>query len=552
MFIASHKKPLQFHPISTHSRVSSNELIKKSLKIKKHPFNPELSSKTHLSLFLNYSKTDLILPIPPTLFLLKSINKQILFYNKAGELHIEEGPSTYTKFLNLTNTQEVHKYRHPKFIAFYDSGISLLQEAEDIKQLISNDNQICIQKFIVTDKFFSSKLRIFWHKDKGFNYWAVNNKNSKPKTQWFQEESMKKVQSSYMFKVNDFYYAGRLLKTSMSPFNLYSSKIRKIVSQRDTVKNSEIIRRCSHVKSIYPLNFYLAKQSDPENSSNCKMFLSYPKLEFIILNILSSVEKWVDNLETREIKKASFDFIEDRKGKWVLIGCKFQDIDFESHLQSISMTKVSVDGKIMIKEKKFDEGKEQNEMYSQKILHFKNRIQNLSVKSAKYIDLDKSTMIAFYRPINKESNSSEWNSMKTDVEISPIARQYDSTIMKARELKKKSQQYSELSKEYLIKGNEISEIIEEIIDSISQNSHFSISTSSNTKLTNFKDFLNNHLQGLSSSQKPSNNQILKNLGITNRNFQEFITTLNSILQSHYESHIKEIILENIILTSGFT
>lgn len=553
MFLASHKKPIQLNPISTRSRVSSKEQIQRALKFKKHPFNPELSSKTHLSLFLNYSEADLDLHIPPTLLLLNSINKQILFYHKAGELHMEEGSSTTSKFIDLAKDQEVHKYRQPKFISFNETGISLLNDEEDLKPLFRTDCQTCIQKFIASDKKNSTKLRIFWNRDKGFTYWTVNNKNSLPKTQWFQEESIKKVQSSYMFKVNEFHYAGRLLKTSMSPFNLYSSKIKKIKSQREIIKHNELfIRRNSHVKSTYPLNLYLAKQSDPENSSSYKLLLNYPKLEFFISSIVAAVDKWVENLGTRDVKKASFDFVEDRKGKWFFIGCKFQDIDFESHLQSLNMTKARINGKMQMQELRLEEGNEQKEKYSQKITDLKNRVFSISVRSARYIDLDKSSMIALYRPMNKDSHFSEWHTTKNDSEISPIASLYDTTINKARELKKKTQQYSEVFNEYLKKGHKIPEIIEEIIDSMSLNDNFSPYTRLFTKVLNFKEFLDNSLRGLVSNIKTGNNQILKDLGVTRRNFEEFIMILNSVLLKHYEEDIKEIILENIIESSGFT
>ena len=61
-----------------------------------------------------------------------------------------------------------------------------------------------------------------------------------PKTQWFaKESSLKHENSAYMHNISKYTYAGRLLKTSVSPFNLYRPKaIKKRISLASSRKES--------------------------------------------------------------------------------------------------------------------------------------------------------------------------------------------------------------------------------------------------------------------------------------------------------------------------
>jgi hypothetical protein len=379
----------------------------------------------------------------------------------------------------------------------------------------------------------------------------VINKNQLPKTQWFQDERIKKGQSSYLFKVNDFHYAGRLLKTSMSPFNLYSSKLKQTRgAQSKTTKSSDfIIRRNSHAKISYFQNSYLAKQSDAENSLSSKLLLSFPKLEFVVSSIMNSFDKWTENLGFQVVKKACFDFLEDRKGKMFLVGCKFQDIDLEAYLSCLSLKRVTFNGESQVQETRFEDFSAEKEKFSKKILDFKKRLESISVKSVGYVDTDKSSVIALYKPVN--NNRSKLSSTKIDNELSPIAKLYDSTINKARELKKKTKQFSVIFEDYCSKGCTIIEIIDEIIDLLTLNDNFAPFMRQYLKVLNFRNFLDSCLRGLVFSVK-SSNQLLKDLGVTRRNFEDFIMTLNSSLSKHYEEELKDLILENLIESSGFT
>lgn len=541
-------------PVKTRRRTLEKkqniELRRKS----RSPFKAELSSKTHFSMFLNYTEGSFSVLIPPTLITMNNLNKQFFFYYKEGHMHMETGHLASRKFFEICRDGGTSKYKHPKFIQFSHLGIWLHASEEEAKQSQVNTDMSLLQKFVHPDKKYSKKLRIMWKRFNENSYWEIKNMNALTKTQLYSQQTSNRIQhSAYMYKLKEFSHAGRLLKTSFSPFNLYQSKLN--TTHKQTLSSQaihlnvrdKISRKSSFNINKINLSIHLSKQSDKFNTISIEHPIKYPKLEKMIENFIEIFDRWTENIGFPPIKKASFDFVEDLKGKWNFIGCKFPGIDMDSYLQSINLKRVQLNGTVLMKQSNLkEEIKADNEKYKQKFFEIKQRLVSINCKPANLIENEKNSVISFYKtlPIHEPLNLN--TKKNSEQRLSPIAQLYDVTIEKARELKKRSKLYSDLNG--LLEGNEnfTEAVLDEIFEDLGKNEMFGLYLKQGNRGVYSKEFIRNCIEGKKFNDKMKAKDIIKDLGVNRRNFQEFVFVLDKVLGKFFDENLKELLLERIV------
>lgn len=524
-------------------------------------FNTEFSSKLHLFLFLLYSGTSLNTLIPTSYLSIKSAQKKALFYYREGKLHMESEVNSFNKFFELTKESELRKYRQPKYIHFTSNSTYLYSDESEARDLIVDQQFSLLQKYIYSTSKYSKKMRICWNKEKGFNYWLVSNKNPLPKTEWFATElSLKPKNSLYKFNVTEFNYAGRLLKTSLSPFNLHSSKLKNshALSNKKKLDNmsklNNITRQQSMNKCSFSHKVYLTKQYDLENSASVNVHIRYGQLEGIIKDFLGMIERWREIVNASPVSEAYFDFIENSKGRWYMIGCKIKGVDLELLLQSVSLRKfIRTSTCNPYEVKKVEQQHSDEELIHKKFVDMKERLNSISIQHANYVSFDKSSGYSLYNSFSSSlcSPLSFQASVSRNSQLSPLAMLYDKTIMKAKELKKQARIHQEILKEYNSRKDCIQNIVAEIVASIENNEMFTGNIKFFGKHGGIHDFFDNCLQGNPPNNKSEATQLIKEIGVNKRNFQEFLLCIIGVLEKYYEEEFKDLLMYRIIENTGF-
>ena len=541
-------------PIKTRRRVLAKKQEIEMARRSRSPFKAELSSKSDLALFLTFAETSFNACIPPTLITLKGINKQYFFHYKEGQLHLETEKWAAKHFFEVCKESGHFKYKHPKLIEYTPAGIWLFSSEEEAKQLQSGSEMSLLQKFVHSDKKYSKKLRILWNRAKGTTYWTVKNMNSLTKTQFFTQQTSNKIQhSAYMYKTNEYKYAGRLLKTSFSPFNLYQST-KKLVKKPNFSSGSinytasDMFKRKSTISmNSFNIPINLAKQSDSYNTKTYEETLKVPKLEKLIENFFEIFDRWTENLGFQPIKKASFDFIEDLKGEWNFVGCKLPGIDKDSYLLSVNLKKVSLNGTVLMKQSNLvEEIKADQDKYKQKFVDIKQRLASIKCSPAQFVENDKSSVIKVYKSLPSLTPLQSFKKQNSARRLSPIAELYDLTIDKARELKKRSKIYSELAEMYKNNENCVENMLNEIFENLATSESFGMYLKQSNRWLSAKEFFKGCISGTNLPNKISGSEIFKDLGVNRRNFQEFIYITNNVLGKFFEERLRDLLLERII------
>jgi len=541
-------------PIKTRRRALAQKQQVEVARRSRSPFKAEISSKSDLALFLTFAETSFNALIPPTLITLKSVNKQYFFYYKEGQLHLETDKQAGKHFFELSRDTGHYKYKHPRLIEYTPSGIWLFSSEEEAKQLQGGSEMSLLQRFVHNDKKYSKKLRILWNRAKGTTYWTVKNTNSLLKTQFFTQLTRNVIQhSSYMYKTNEYKHAGRLLKTSFSPFNLYQStqRLEKKSSSSSIHINynqSDMDKRKSSINiNNFNISIHLAKQSDCYNTKNYEETLKNPKLEKIIQNFFEIFDRWTENLGFSPIKKASFDFIEDLKGKWYLVGCKLPGIDKDTYLLSVNLKKVNLNGTVSMKQSNLEEEiKADQEKYKQKFVDIRQRLASIKCSPAHFVESDKSSVISMYKSLPSLTPLQSFYKINSEKRLSPIAELYDLTIDKARELKKRTKMYSDLAKIFQNNEGGIESMLNEIFESLAKSESFGMYLKQSNRWSIAKEFIKGCINDTNLPGKLLGKEVFKDLGVNRRNFQEFIYITNNVLSKHFEENLKDLLLERII------
>ena len=524
-------------------------------------FNTEFSSKLHLFLFLLYSGTSLNTLIPTSYLSIKSAQKKALLYFREGKLHIESEPNSFNKFFDLTKESELRKYRQPKYIHFTTNSVHLYADEAEAREHKIDTQFSLLQKYVYSSSKYSKKMRICWNREKGFNYWLVSNKNPLPKTEWFANElSLRPKDSLYKFNVTDFNYAGRVLKTSLSPFNLYSSKLKNSHTPKGknssdlSVRLSNITRQQSMNKHNFTHAFYLTKQSDFENSASVNVHIRYAQLEGIIKDFLGMIERWAEIVNASPVSEAYFDFIENSKGRWFLIGSKIKGIDLELLLQSVSLRRfIRASTSNPYEVKKVENSNSEEEILHKKLLSIKERLNSIALHPVTYVSFDKKSDYSLYTSFSASLScrQSFQSSMRRENQISSLAHLYDRTIMRAMELKKQARIHQEILGEYNLKKDCIEDIINEICAAIGGNELFAGSMKLLSKNGGFCEFINNCLQGNPPNNRAAATQLIREIGVNKRNFQDFLLCINGVLEKYYEEECKDLLMYRVIDNTGF-
>lgn len=524
-------------------------------------FNKDFSSKLHLFLFFLYSGSSLNTLIPTSYLSISSAQKRALFYYREGELHMESDNHSYDKFFELTKESEIRKYRQPKYIHFTASTVQLYADEAEAKAHQTTQEFSLLQKYINCSSKYAKKLRIRWNKEKGFTYLQVSNKNPLPKTQWFTDHlSTRPKNSSYMFNVSEYNYAGRLLRTSFSPFNLHKSKIKQIKPKKNelighlSTQINLYTRQTSLNRGSFNTATYITKQSDNVNSVTVTVHIQYALLEGIIKEFLVMVDRWREIVNASAINEAYFDFIENSKGQWLLIGCKIKGIDLELLLQSVSLRRfIRTSTTNPFEVKKVEHSHNEEEVIYSRLAGIKDRLENIKVSPALYVSFDKNSEYSLYNSYSSSIcyNHSYQPSISRDSLLSPLADLYDQTINRAKELKKQAKIHEELLSEYGIRKDWIETIINEIIFAVGNNESFNLGSKTYIKNGSLKEFFDTCLQGLTPVNRAGTCQMIKDLGVNKRNFQEFLVCVNGVLEKYYEEDIKDLIIFRVIDNTGF-
>jgi hypothetical protein len=525
-------------------------------------FNKDFSSKLHLFLFLLYSGTSLNTLIPTSYFSISSAQRHALFYFREGELHMESDSHSYEKFFELTKELEMRKYRQPKYIHFTTSSVQLYADEAEAREHNTSQEFSLLQKFINSGTKFSRKLRIRWNREKGFTYFLVSNKNPLPKSQWFTDQLMARPKnSSYMFNVSEYNYAGRLLKTSFSPFHLHKSKMKTLASDKKKLLIGHLkahlnnfTRQASLTKVAFAASTYITKQSDSQNSVTVTPHVKYAALEGIIKDFLSMIERWRDIMNGAPVNEAYFDFIENSKGKWLLIGCKIKGVDLELLLQSVALRRfIRTSTSNPFEVKKVENHHSEEEVITKKLDNIRTRIDGIKVKPAEYVSFDRENEFSIYKSFSASLSlaHSYQPSVVRDNIVSPLAELYDKTVFRAKELKKQAKINEELCREYKARQGLIETIISEIIGSVLSHDQFSAGIKPLTKTSSFKEFIDTCLKGGILDSRSMTHQMIREIGVNSRNFQEFLMCFNQVLEKYYDDDCKDLIIFRVIDNAGF-
>lgn len=554
--------PKVYTPLRRNLRKKKTEVPKQRPSVYlKTMFNTESSSKLHLFLFLLYSGTSLNTLIPTSYLSIKSAQKKALFYFREGKLYMESEVNSFNKFFDLTKESELRKYRQPKYIHFTSNSVHLYADEVEAREHKIDTQFSLLQKYVYSSSKYSKKMRICWNKEKGFNYWLVSNKNSLPKTEWFANElSLRPKDSLYKFNVTDFNYAGRLLKTSLSPFNLHSSKLKNSnltagkKTLDSTVRINNITRQQSMNKCNFTHTFYLTKQSDFENSVSVNVHIRYAQLEGIIKDFLGMIERWGEIVNASPVSEAYFDFIENSKGRWFLIGCKIKGIDLELLLQSVSLRRfIRASTSNPYEVKKVENSNSEEEILHKKLLNIKERLNSITLHPISYVSFDKKSEYSLYTSFSASLSSPQsfQSGVNRESQISTLAHLYDRTIMRAKELKKQARIHQEILMEYNLRKDCIDNIINEIVAAIGSNELFAGSIKLLSKNGGFCEFINNCLQGNPPNNRTVATQLIKEIGVNKRNFQDFLLCINGVLEKYYEEECKDLLMYRFIDNTGF-
>ena len=561
------KKPKERQFLSIRSVPPQETQVPKRAKSpdKQPSFNSEYSSKVHLFLFLLYSGTSVNIVIPTSYLEIKSAARKALYYYSEGELHMESEPNSLSKFFEIARDSELKKYRQPKYIHFTKESINLYSDEQEIRDALKTCNPefSLLQKYVPSNTKYSKKTRIIWNKEKGFYFSLVSNKNPLPKTQWYTKESSQKhTSSSYFHNLTDYAYAGRILKTSLSPLNLYPSVLgkQKVAAPTSSIKCSlshrfSYDRQQSLNNNEFNQKMYLCKQSDQVNSITIPIHIQYLNLESMIKSFMKLIEKWTERVSAAATIDACFDFVEDHKGRWYLIGCKCRNMKLELLLQSISLRKfVRNHTTRTFTEKKIDHfPKNAEEQIQRKLQDFHQRLSSLSVSPSEVTNLSQEVIGKVYEDYAHTLNNSSLslrNKAKSGV-LSPLANLYDETLLEAKDRKKEIDIQRELRKEYEKKGKErIEGFINEVIAGLSSHESFGKYFRSVQKINGLKEFLDSMAQGKPPIIKSVIYHLMRDLGINRSNFQEFLLLVNSALDKIYEDQYRDMILMRIVDFSG--
>jgi hypothetical protein len=423
--------------------------------------------------------------VPPSYLVLKQTDRKALYYYSEGELKMESEETSLDKFFELNRNLEVRRYRQPRFIHFLKDNVLLYgdeaEAREGLRDRISDFS--LLQKYVASSTKYSKKVRVVWNVEKGFSYNLISNKNILPKTQWYSKQcGQKHENSSYMHSISKYSYAGRLLKTSLSPFNPYKSvlntqsaltvpKAKINTIDQDNLKRQPSVNNCGFNQFLY-----LTKYSDVFNSITLNLHIKYLQLESTAKEFLKFVEKWRKRVSAAPINDVCFDFIEDSKGTWYLIGCKCKALKVDLLFQTLSLRRYGKNGTVRHMTEKRLEFVQRNEedLLQKKINDFKHRLNSLSVSSPNValpsteFDNQFYTQFIHSQPISRASFRPKHQSG----DLSVLVDLYDKTLISAKERKKEIHVQSELFEEFKKKINVVDVILNEIILGLSNNDNF--------------------------------------------------------------------------------
>lgn len=551
----SHSIPKSFFPLKSHKKKPSHSKPSPSESSPSFPFTTDYSSKVHLFLFLLYSGTSINIVLPPSYLIIKSASRRALYYYKEGELHMESDSQILERFFEISKDSEIRKYRQPQFIHFTKESIKIYSdELEARKSLHESTSEFTLlQKYIPSSTKYAKKVRVTWNIEKGFSYCVVSNKNAIAKTQWFlQESTQKRSNSSYFHNISQYAYAGRLLKTSLSPLNLYKSVLKptQVLPKSSKKPNTgDLNRQPSMFVNNFDLNIYLSKQSDLINSIIVPVHIKYLHLESVATRFLKLINTWTERLNAPITFDVCFDFIEDPNGRWYLVGCKCKQLKVELLLQSVSLRRfIRNNTHRTYTEKKIDHLPKNEEEYLQKKLKdFHQRLSSVHVSAS---EVSRTTVgnEKIYSDFIDSLNQNTWkvkNEEKVEY-LSTLAELYDNTVVSAQVRKKEIGIQKELKKEYEKKKWGVEEFINEIVLGLGSHELFGKYFRSAQRVSGLRVFLDNLLQGKPPIRKNQVHLLLKDLGINKHNFQEFLMLVNNALEKIYDDHYKEMVLIRII------
>lgn len=311
----------------------------------KSDFIKNYSSKLQLLLFLTGMNHETSLSIPETLIIIKDIGKSMIFYNDKGRLIIKLPDNPIESFLKVSNTTVEPKYLNPKYIHHTEDKTQVIFDGNLCESLItSSDKKIdIVQKFIPSCYQTARKYRAFWKRDTQVSVSLITSKNRLQRNSEYRD--VDQITSKlYLHRISSYSFAGRLFRSSFSPYFPYKPSLPvKRLSLMTAQSRSITPKEPQGIKKKFS---GLTLDSDPgvflaKGSSSSSLIVSLPgqytEIEKMVDKLVSIIDSWQKSFMESSINLGTIDFLKDDSGKWYIIGCKIEGVDWDVLIQSLSL-----------------------------------------------------------------------------------------------------------------------------------------------------------------------------------------------------------------------
>lgn len=235
----------------------------------------------------------------------------------------------FKNLIHDKNTDGIPKYIH------IDDNIHVCMDAKEALHwwVVSKAEMHMLQKYIAPCKKRLQKLRVYWKAKTGLRFLVVSTISPMPIIQAKPKKRTVKNIGMYQHKIKDYAFAGRLLRASFDPTlpnkSLINSQSESLISEskieevdQDIDKhflvrfNDKYMTSVNEVPMIEVVkDIVMAIIQCVNNSSNGNVMMAKGR----------NRESDGDNLVISEI---IVDFLLDKTGKWVFIGCKAFKLDY--------------------------------------------------------------------------------------------------------------------------------------------------------------------------------------------------------------------------------